>query len=248
MDDYTVFPNAPITEALLDVRVFLPKDSTVETLGKMHDAINIRFPGKGERSTIHSGINIARDKEEISLSSSRQLDGHLFKSVDGSKIVQSRIDGFTFNKLKPYESWQKFSEEAREIWGFYCDVAKPLKIVRLGLRYINRIELPLPFGDFREYILTYPEIAPSLPQALSHFFMRVEVINEEIPAVAVITETIDKPTKSMTIPLIFDIDVIKETDYPSHSDNIWNDFEKMREFKNDIFFKSLTDKAKELFT
>jgi len=28
---------------------------------------------------------------------------------------------------------------------------------------------------------------------------------------------------------------------------MWEDFEKLRDFKNDIFFNSVTEKAKELF-
>ena len=48
MNEYTVFPNAPITEALLDIRVELSKDINLETLEKFYDQNDIkeRFPVK----------------------------------------------------------------------------------------------------------------------------------------------------------------------------------------------------------
>ena len=52
--------------------------------------------------------------------------------------------------------------------------------------------------------------------------------------------------KSGEIPLIFDIDVLKDTDYSKSADQIWSDLEILRNLKNDIFFKSITEKAKEL--
>jgi len=123
---------------------------------------------------------------------------------------------------------------------------KPSKITRIALRYINRIEVPLPFGDFKEYILTNPEIAPKLPQSLDHFYMQLVVQKPEILARAVITQTMETPTEKNLLPLVLDIDVFKEALYTDEK-TMWDDIEKLRTFKNDIFFDSVTDKAKELF-
>ena len=162
-------------------------------------------------------------------------------------MVQSRIDGFAFNKLKPYENWDLFRSEGRILWELYSEIVNPVKVIRIGLRYINRIEVPLPFKDFSEYLLTNPQIAPNLPQAVSHFFMRLEVPNPDIEATAIITQTMDKPTTAQRLPLILDIDVFRITEYLGKAENMWEDFEKLRDFKNDIFFNSVTEKAKELF-
>jgi uncharacterized protein (TIGR04255 family) len=109
------------------------------------------------------------------------------------------------------------------------------------------LELPLPFKDFKEYILTTPEISPALPQGLKTFFMRLEIPHESYQAVAIITETMEAPSSTLRLPVILDIDVIRETTVSPSSSEIWQVFEQLRDFKNEIFFNSITEKAKELF-
>jgi len=250
LNEYTVFPNAPITEALLDIRVELSKDINLETLEEFHDHNDIkeRFPVKKRRESFKSGVKVSTTGGKIStLPAISGPDGYLFQSPIAKKIVQARMDGFTFNKLKPYESWDSFRSEAHKLWDIYFRITNPVKITRIALRYINRIEIPLPIKDFKEYILTTPEIAPKLPQALDHFFMQLVVPNPDIPATAIITQTIGKPTQNQILPLILDIDVSLKTSYVDNKSEMWDEFEKLRIFKNDIFFDSTTDKAKELF-
>jgi len=175
------------------------------------------------------------------------VDGYLYTSVDGKYIVQARLDGFTLSRLQPYDNWESFRDEGKRLWEHYIAIAMPNLVSRLALRYINRLELPMPFKDFKEYILTTPEIAPALPQGLKTFFMRLEVPHDEYQAIAIVTETIEPPPNDQFLPLIFDIDVIHEAQFSPGSTEIWQTFEQLRNFKNEIFFNSLTDKAKELF-
>lgn len=248
MIDYRTFKKAPITEALIDIQVVLPEETTLEKLASFHELVKDSFPLKEERIIITGSFKASPGNLPTpDISSESRIDGYRFRSPETNKIVQARLDGFTFNKLKPYENWDVFSAEARKLWNMYSELAKPIKVKRIALRYINRIEIPLPIKDFKEYILNAPEISPKLPQLLDHFFMRVAIPYHEIEATAVITETIDKQVTSQYLPIIFDIDVFKEHLYKIDDVDIWQDFEKLRKLKNDIFFNSLTDIAKEMF-
>lgn len=245
-EENITFSNPPITEALLDIRVNLPKEITLDTLLSFQNEIKEHFPNKKERYTGTFQIKTGAAPEIIT--STDRTDGYMYYAPDNKKIVQARLDGFTFNKLKPYSSWDIFSLEAKYLWEHYVAIAKPTNIVRLALRYINRIEIPLPFNDFKEYILTNPEVAPGIPQGLSGFFMQLVIPNAEFQASAVVTETFEKiDEKSKVLPLIFDIDVSRNIIIEPSSKDIWNIMEDLRKFKNQIFMKSLTDKTKELF-
>jgi uncharacterized protein (TIGR04255 family) len=244
---YPVYPHAPIIEALLDIRAQLPNEVELTQLENYHNQIKDRFPEKKQRVSIEvkAGVQIA-SITETSLSTSGGPDGFFFRSPNERKIVQARLDGFTFNKLKPYENWELFSSEAKNLWNIFCQVANPIKITRVALRYINKIFFPLPMKDFKEYILTIPEVAPNLPQGLTQLFARLWIPKPEIEALAIITETMEEPNQDQKLPFIFDIDVFKGIDY-SEPDRIWKDFEELRQFKNEVFFNSLTEKAKEMF-
>ncbi|HHT9146388.1 MAG: TIGR04255 family protein [Candidatus Brocadiaceae bacterium] len=247
VSEYTVFPNAPITEALLDIRVEFPEEITLAKIDLFYDSVRTRFPEKQPRISFQAGIKVSSEGTSAALPTSGGIDGYLFQSPHEKKIVQARLDGFTFHKLKPYNKWEVFREEARELWNIYFQITNPVKITRIALRYINRIEIPLPMKDFKEYILTVPEIAPKLPQALNHFFMRLVIPNPEIQAIAIITQTMENPTENQRLPLIFDIDVFQNTTYIGNKAEMWNEFEKLHIFKNEIFFNSITEKTKEFF-
>lgn len=248
MSEYIVFPNAPITEALLDIRVQLPENVDLKKLETFYDSVKDRFPQKQERISIQAGFQFSPEGTTTLPPSSKQ-DGYLFRSTIENKVVQARLDGFTFNKLKPYEKWELFRNEASNLWDLYFNIANPIKVIRIALRYINRIEIPLPIKDFKEYILTTPEIAPKLPQGLAHFFMQLVIPNHEIGATATISQTMENPPPAVfhKLPYIFDIDVWKETLHEGNKQEMWDEFEKLHIFKNEIFFNSITKKTEELF-
>lgn len=245
MRDWPRFPNAPITEALLDIRVKLPPAINLQRLATFQDGVKDRYPNRRERSSWQGGFEIKEEGLAV-VQPSGGPDGYLFTSADGRQIVQARLDGFTFNRHKPYDKWKTFRDEARQLWERYLKIATPEIVSRVALRYINRINIPLPIKDFKEYILTTPEIAPNLPQGLSTFFMRLVIPDEKSKSIAIVTETIE-PARENMLPLIFDIDVFREATFEPPGQQIWEEMEELRQLKNEIFFNSLTEKAKELF-
>jgi uncharacterized protein (TIGR04255 family) len=245
LSEYTIFSRDPIIEALLDIRVKLPEEITLTKLEAFHETLKNRFPEKQQRVSMESGVKLIPEST-MPLPSGGVVDGYFLRSPDEKKLVQIGLDGFTFNKLKPYKGWEQFYNEARELCNLYFQITTPLKITRIALRYLNRIELPLPLKDIKEYFLTVPEIAPKLPQSINYFFMRLVIPNTDIPAVAVINQTLESPTENNRLPVIFDIDVFRDVDYSNNHTGIWNEFEKLHVFKNEIFFHSITEKTVEL--
>ncbi len=65
---------------------------------------------------------------------------------------------------------------------------------------------------------------------------------------AVINQAIDPSGATpKSLPIIFDIDAFKVVDFTADSPEIWTLVDQLRILKNEVFFKSLTEKAKELF-
>ncbi len=175
-----------------------------------------------------------------------ETQGFFFKSTNENKIFQARLNGFTFNKLFPYQTWDAFKDEARELWELYTSVAKPLSITRIALRYINKILIPLPIKEFGEYFKTFPQLSPNVPQNLNTFLLRLEIPDPESGAMGIIIQTIENSTEDGFLPVILDIDVIIQSDYKADDSTVWEDFEKLRNYKNLLFFECITEKTLEL--
>lgn len=248
MTDYPTLKNAPITEALLDIQVMLPPEIDLAALSTVNNSVSDRYPKRKDR--MQWEIKAAEmDTADPSLSRTGGQVGFLFlpQNEPPDKVLQARLDGFTFSKLKPYDNWKSFLDEAKELWDIYAKTVHPIQVRRLGLRTINSMNLPLPFGDFKEYLLTIPEIAPGLPPGLAQFFMQLN-IPQPGGETAVVTSAMQPvQDNAATVTVIFDIDVYVEQAFLPDADAIWEKSELLRQIRNDIFFKSLTERAKELF-
>lgn len=240
------FPRAPIAEALLDIQVAFPSPVDPTRLLSFHDSVRERYPKREGRVKWRAQVLVGPEVVEQAVA--RGSEGFMFRSADDRRIVQVRQDGYTFNWLKPYESWEALRDEARTYWERYRDFFRPHGVTRLELRYINRLELPLPFNDFREFVATAPDIAQALPQGLSGLFMRLEIPHPQRELLAIVTETLQPAIDDgRRLPFIFDIDIVREGAIDPGASAIWDTFEAMREYKNEIFFESMTIKARDLF-
>lgn len=251
MTKETHYKNAPIVEAVFDVRTISPEDFDCKKFESFHEKIKKEFPIKEISLYYKSSIKIKQKKApECSLGESGS-DGFLFKSADGKKIIQFKTGGFTFSKLKPYDNWENFRDEAKKYLKEYYNIVQPIKITRVSLRYINRLDIPLSVKNFKDYLKTIPVIAPDVPQDLTDFFMRL-VIPEATKTsnIAIITETIDKTSKltGNILPLIFDIDVLRKVNLKPDNPEIDKIFETLRDYKNNIFNNSVTEKMKKLIS
>lgn len=238
------YPHAPITEAIIDIRIRPADSSKLTLLDGLSERIKTDYPTKLNRNFAQGRIEFG---SEISTSASQNRIGFLFKSPDEKDIFQTRLDGFTLSRLAPYESWDPFRDEARRLWDLYKGTLHPDEIVRLAVRYVNRIEIPLPVADLSDYLRVYPEIPDDPSNSLSGFFMQVSMPQEDINASCMITETLERPRTPGTVSIILDIDLYRDQTVPQDYEEVWNYFEILHDRKNLIFESCITDQSRELF-
>jgi len=210
MQSVETLPNSPITEAILDFKVTVPEDIGLQELAAFHAHIRADFPRKMPQIKIVQQVSFGIGKETKSLVSEKRTDGFRFTSEDGLTIVQVQKNRFSFHRLKPYLDWERFSKEGMELLECYCEHAKPISVERIGLRYLNRIELPQPFSDFRDFCLLFPETPPEVPQMWSNFFIRFSPYDQDTGSHGNVTLTIANDAQQVAtrfVPIIFDIDV-----------------------------------------
>src|ERR1700721_3122538 len=101
------YANAPIIEAIIDIRVRMPKNASFEQLKNAQVGVSAAFPiaENLHESIVAFGQGPGPFDQELQR---RTRSSPVFKSQDGRRIWQSRLDGFTFSQLKPYDTWNDF--------------------------------------------------------------------------------------------------------------------------------------------
>ena len=215
---------APIVEALVDLRVQAKTGIGLEQIEIFARKIRDRYPTV---KPIHQAIAHFQARplppDQPPQSVSQTQTGYRLESADGKYVLQAGIHNFTLSRLAPYEDWDALLAESREMWDIYATVAVPEIIERVAVRYINRIELPLPILDFGKYLTAPPVVPKGLPDSVSEYFSRV-VINDPRSNAAIIFsqafEPID-PARNHVLPVIIDIDVFKPGPFTLRSNGHW---------------------------
>lgn len=238
------YAKAPITEAVIDLRIEEPIDGGLSSLNNFERSIQGQYLKSDEIVNFEGRFEIS--KGETSIASNSTVLGYRFPSADNRQIVQARLDGFSLIRLAPYQKWEIFRDEARRLWNLYQVATNTKTVTRVAVRYINRLDLPLPLTDLKEYLLTVPEISPKLSQALSDYFMRLEIPQEDVRGTLVLIEAIISPSKENLVSVLLDIDLFSNSAFSSTEDDLWNLLEVFRIRKNEIFEACITDKTREL--
>ena len=237
--------NAPIKEAIIDFRVMLPEQITVEVLGRELSKLESDYPKKSQ--LIQGSVDIQMNEgQPIQTNHEQRIEGLRFASVDDAQVVQFRLNGFTFSRLEPYKSWNQMKQEAKKLWAIYAANARPEKIVRIATRYINVMPIPLPFDTWKDVLTAPPQIPDGLPQGVCSFLTRIVSKNVDIDATAIVTQVFDTIDNNHT-HIILDIDVFVNQEFLPNNSECWDCLEDLRGFKNKIFFESITEKTAELF-
>ena len=121
-------------------------------------------------------------------------------------------------------------------------------ITRLALRYINRLDLPLPLRDLKDYLRTVPEISPNMTQELSGYFMQLQLPQADLDAILVLSQTLIPPPEPNIVSVVLDFDLFFKDNVPSEDRDIWKQFEVLRTRKNKVFEACITDKTRRLIT
>lgn len=240
------YERAPILEAIIEIRCALPPSTSLERLATVVDSQE--FPVVEKRVTVTGLLDVRPDGVEQRTSG--EHTGHLFRSADGRHVLQSRLDGYSFARLAPYETWESFYEEAERHWFLYREVAQPIRATRIGVRYINRIDVPGEHVEVKDYLRTAIDVSPYLPQLMSGYFLQVGIPLPQFRALAAVTSTIVEAEPMGGTGLILDIDTSHEVDIdlsaPGAGAEIDGRLETLRLAKNYVFEASITDATRRL--
>lgn len=248
--EITKLEHPPIIEAIIDIDCDMPPEFEVgakieqaqELFGSDYPILKKRYSHSGE---VEGKVG---ESPELKFAESH-LQALLLQKKDRKQLVQIRQNGFSFNRLAPYTSLDNYFPEIERTWALFSERFSPLLVRRIGLRYINRIFLPLEKGtlDLDYYLKVGPKLPQSSSLQFSGFMHQQQLVEQGTNNAANIILT-TQPIEKEKLSLIFDIGTTKEVSFePSGWVEVEATIESLRELKNHIFFDSLTEECRCLF-
>jgi uncharacterized protein (TIGR04255 family) len=153
------YRKSPIIEAVCEFRFDPSSQWDITVPGLVYEAVRNDFPKKravGVDITQQQGTNSERVQ---------------FLQNDEKVLIQVWPHGLSVNHLRPYPSWTDFQPLIKRGFDAYCKAANPKGIHRIGLRYINRIEIPEEKVKMENYFEFYPFTGSNVPKEYSHFIV-----------------------------------------------------------------------------
>lgn len=244
-ESFPLLSRAPIVEAVIGVsaRAGVPWEEPI-----ISEQLKHRLP---EYPSVHSHREI---RHEIKIAENTQPEqavhdmgwrGLRCESVDKLRIVQFNRDGFSFGRLKPYESWRQFHQEGVRLLGIYNEVAQPSEIQRLGLRFINRIEFLQDEVKLEDFLENPPRPPHGMNVPFEGFLHHNTLTVPGYPYGINVVQTIQPSQGSEGWGVILDIDVFTTEPIVDRS-LLEQHLTTMRWLKNKVFFGSITTRTLEI--
>jgi uncharacterized protein (TIGR04255 family) len=165
MDDVTEsalnLRNPPIVEAVVDIECDFAPGRSLETL---EESARQRLGSDYRKVRLQFMQELRIQLKEVGpFTHAKRQDVQAFQFLkdDEKQLVQVRSTGYSFNRLAPYRRFDDYLPEIRRTWHLYRDIALPIQIKLVRLRYINRIRVPLSDGrvELDEYFRLGPSVA-----------------------------------------------------------------------------------------
>ncbi len=253
MPERTHYSRAPITEAIIDLRIAPAQGFSVEDLIHLREVVADRYPIQEEEHVQYRQMSFV-GTDLLQTGGGHQFNGFRFVSENKREVFYARLDGFSFSIKAPYDRWESFRNEARSLWNLYSSVAMPEGVTRVAMRYINRIDIPDAAEGVRleDYLRMYPEFSVDFPESslMNNFFMQLQLWQQDLGCWLVVNEAPEVSPDEEILSIRLDLNLFREQyeePWPVNDDTmVWELLEQLHDRKNEIFEASITNGTRRL--
>ena len=234
----------PIIEAVCE---FKPASDTKWDLtipGLIYRELGDTFPEKEERSLQNVEIKPTEKGLQQKLTRDNRV---LFFMPDKKIFFQIGKKVMAIHCVKPYPKWGQFKPTIAKVYNTLRGIVAFDNLERIGLRYINRIEIPNSPTALKESFEFRPSLSEDLLGNLNSFFLGCEFNFSEGNDSCRVQLTKTDSEGPDTLAFILDIDYFLSKANSVTADNALDWVEKAKGHVNDIFKKCITEKLKNSF-
>ncbi len=241
------YKHPPITEAVIEIR--FEADLSRGSVEKINKKLKNRYGSSDAVSTVGFSINL----KEGEVSRQDSSLGFKLATSDQVDILQILPRTLAWSRLAPYTGWENFQPRAQSDWRACREIVGGTKLGRIGIRYLNRIDIPINKEEQKirveDYLTVYPSYPePNLINGFDQYTLQVQGRFGVDGFNLTINSHVVKSPLINHFSVVLDLDLSVQGEPPQHGDRIWEMVNNMRDHKNSAFEQCITDKARELFS
>jgi uncharacterized protein (TIGR04255 family) len=239
-----LYQNSPISEVVCEFQFGQDTLWDLTIPGLLYEKVRALFPKHSQAAIISMDILINQENVGQRIGSAPIMR---FLTEDERFLMQVGAYLLSVNHLKPYSSWQTFLPLIEKSFTAYRDVATPKSIHRLGLRYVNVIEISdqnLTLSDYFEFL---PSIGAHLPAINGPFLLGVQFPFESTRDVAKVQLSSLSGIEASKTSILLDIDYFLAQPEKIEPDTSINWFDNAHTRVEEIFEACITDRLRDLF-
>ena len=244
------YKNPPIEEALCEFRFESGQDWDPTIPGQLHVELAEEYSGKPQEQR---AMGLEWNAQERQLHYNEGLAKVQLVSDDGKRMVGVGPDVLSVHILRPYHSplfldnggWGEFRQRIGRALEAYWKVIRPVGVLRVGVRYINKILIPQSMVTIGKYFRCALPQVDGLPTHSIASASRTEYTYADGIRLILSQGSIESPEDHYGY--LLDIDVIWENSEAVSQDEAIAKAGDLRTREREIFESVITDKARELF-
>jgi uncharacterized protein (TIGR04255 family) len=240
--DFPHLPRAPIVEAVIHWQASPSRTLDREELKR---DLEQRFTDYSLHAQHRIEAALSASAEGVEARQRTRWGGFRLTSANEKHVCQVTPNAVVFSRLAPYKDWPTFVTEALRYWDAFVALAAPVSVERLGVRFINQIEL-----KETEQAADVVQETPGLPESIGlrpeSFFRQDTMAVPDYPYRVNLVRVIQglEPPMVPQRSLIVDIDVFAAGLTNVDRATIDQRLSEMRYLKNFIFFNFLKQPEK----
>lgn len=244
------YQHAPITEAVIEIKFASPvKDADLEKVGADYKAHYVQEQPVSSY-LLGVGLPVKKGVRPVIADCDEKV-GRRLLSKDATQCLMLWPTSFMVAQLAPYRNWEDFFGRFTRDWEIWKKAIGYKEIVRVGVRYINRIDIPTtdPVVEHEKYLSIYPHL-PNRFETVVAYATQVQIHLAEIDCLLTINSSSLPPQAAPVLgkaSFFVDIDIANETKPPQKDEELFELLGKIRKEKNTVFEACVTDVARELF-
>jgi uncharacterized protein (TIGR04255 family) len=240
------YKQPPITEAVIELRFATPIEA--DDIARASAALKSLYPVQQPIRDVRVHVNLPSGQEAVTTAHPIETHGNRLSTEDQTQIVLVWPAMFVFSQLAPYPGWYAFFERFCRDWALWKRTLGYRRITRIGVRYINRIDIPAtaPIIQQEDYLNIYPHL-PEEFQAVTAYSVVTQLPVPDIGCVLTLNSSSAPSPLLGHAAFVVDQDIAKEGDPPQNDEGIYALLNQIRVKKNEIFEACIKPRARELF-